>query len=138
MWRSMQRRVRISRYDPVHEVEEFDASALTGHSYEYKRNGTITLFAAFEVATGKFIDFHFTPTRASWLNQVEIWFSILESQSLRGASFSYVSQLREHIDAFIAAYNKNAAPLVWTKAKVHQRRIKGRRISELRFRVLGR
>jgi hypothetical protein len=69
---------------------------------------------------------------------VEIWFSILESQSLRGASFSYVSQLREHIDPFIATYNKNAAPLVWTKAKVHQRRIKGRRISELRFRVLGR
>jgi hypothetical protein len=54
----MQRRVRISRYDPVHEVEEFDASALTGHSHEYKRNGTITSFAAFEVTTGKFIDFH--------------------------------------------------------------------------------
>ena len=106
--------------------------ALTGHSHDYKRNGTTTLFAAFEVATGKvtaahktrrrrieFLDFmndivaahpdtaihvvldnlnthkpkndrwlkrhpnvhfHFTPTRASWLNQVEIWFSILEGQ----------------------------------------------------------
>ncbi len=110
---------------------------MTGHSHDYKRNGTSTLFAAFEVATGKvtaahktrrrrieFLDFmndivaahadtaihvildnlnthkprndrwlrrhpnvhfHFTPTRASWLNQVEIWFSILQGQSLHGA-----------------------------------------------------
>ena len=157
--------------------------ALTGHSHDYKRNGTSTLFAAFEVATGKvtvahkkrrrrveFLDFmndivaiygdtaihvildnlnthkpkndrwlkrnpnvhfHFTPTRASWLNQVEIWFSILEGKSLHGASFNSVAQLREHIDAFIEAYNENAKPFVWTKAKVHQRRIKDRRISEL-------
>jgi hypothetical protein len=121
--------------------------ALTGHGHDYKRNGTSTLFAAFEVATGKvtaahksrrrrteFLDFmndvvaahpdtaihvvldnlnthkpkndrkndrwlkhhpnvrfHFTPTRASWLNQVEIWFSILQAKSLRGASFTSVA-----------------------------------------------
>src|ERR1043166_298421 len=157
--------------------------ALTGHSHDYKRNGTSTLFAAFEVATGKvtaahknrrrrveFLDFmndiiagypdsaihvildnlkthkpkndrwlkrhpnvhfHFTPTRASWLNQVEIWFSILEGKSLHGASFTSVKQLREHIDAFIESYNETATPFVWTKAQVHQRRVKGRRISEL-------
>jgi transposase len=157
--------------------------ALTGHSHDYKRNGTSTLFAAFEVATGKvtaahkkrrrrveFLDFmndivalypdtaihvvldnlnthkpkndrwlkrhpnvhfHFTPTRASWLNQVEIWFSILQGKSLHGASFTSVAQLREHIDAFIEAYNETAKPFVWTKAQVHQRRVKGRRISEL-------
>ena len=52
------------------------------------------------------VHFHFTPTRASWLNQVEIWFSILEGKSLHGASFTSVKQLREHIDAFIAAYNQ--------------------------------
>ena len=46
------------------------------------------------------VRFHFTPTRASWLNQVEIWFSILEKKSLHGASFTSVKQLREHIDAF--------------------------------------
>jgi transposase len=79
------------------------------------------------------VRFHFTPTRASWLNQVEIWFSILQGKSLHGASFTSVQQLRDHIDAFIKAYNENAGPFVWTKAKVHQRRIKGRRISELRF-----
>src|SRR5437762_7321933 len=77
------------------------------------------------------VHFHFTPTRASWLNQVEIWFSILQGQSLHGASFTSVKQLREHIDAFIESYNQNAKPFVWAKAKVHQRRVKGRRISEL-------
>src|SRR5246500_541290 len=132
---------------------------LTGHSHDYKRNGTSTLFAAFEVATGKvtaahkkrrrrveFLDFinthkpktdrwlkrhpnvhfHFTPTRASWLNQVEIWFSILEGKSLHGASFNSIEQLRAHIDAFIESYNQNAKPFVWTKAKVHQKRLKAR------------
>jgi transposase len=77
------------------------------------------------------VRFHFTPTRASWLNQVEIWFSILEGQSLRGMSFTSVKQLRDHIDAFIEAYNRNAKPFAWTKAKVHQRRFKNRRISQL-------
>jgi transposase len=132
---------------------------LTGHSHDYKRNGTTTLFAAFEVATGKvkaahkkrrrrkeFLDFmndvvaaypgtrlevildnlnthkknenwlarhplvtfHYTPTRASWLNQVEGWFSILQGQSLTGASFKSVEQLKEHIDAFIENYNEHA------------------------------
>ena len=77
------------------------------------------------------VQFHFTPTRASWLNQVEIWFSILEGKSLHGASFTSDAQLRKHIDAFIESYNHNPRPFVWTKAKVHQRRVKGRRISEL-------
>jgi transposase len=77
------------------------------------------------------VHFHFTPTRASWLNQVEIWFSILQGQSLNATSFTAVKQLREHIDAFIQAYNDKAAPFVWTKAKVRQRRFKHRRISQL-------
>src|ERR1700757_381030 len=50
------------------------------------------------------VHFHFVPTRSSWLNQVETWFSILQGQSLNGASFTAVEQLQEHIDAFIAAY----------------------------------
>jgi len=156
---------------------------LTGQSHDYKRHGTTTLFAAFNVATGKVIathksrrrrieflafmndvvaaypdselhaivdnlnthkpkndrwlkqhsnvHFHFTPTRASWLNQVEVWFSILSGQSLRGASFTSIAQLRQHIDAFIEDYNKTATPFVWTKTKVHQRRFKDRRISQL-------
>ena len=56
---------------------------------------------------------HFTPTRSSWLNQVETWFSILQSRSLSGASFKAVEQLQEHIDAFIAVYNETAEQFVW-------------------------
>jgi len=77
------------------------------------------------------VHFHFTPTRSSWLNQVETWFSILQGQSLSGASFTAVEQLQEHIDAFIAAYNETAAPFAWTKKKVWQRRFKNRRITQL-------
>jgi transposase len=151
--------------------------ALTGQSHNYKRHGTTTLFAAFDVASGavkakhykrrrrvEFLDFmnaivaaergreihvvldnlnthkknepwlalhpnvrfHFTPTRASWLNQVEIWFSILAGKALSGSSFTSVTQLRAHIDAFIAAYNDRAKPFAWTKFQVHQKRLKPR------------
>ena len=46
-------------------------------------------------------DVHFAPTRASWLNQIEIWFPILTSQSLQGSSFSSVRELVTRIDNFI-------------------------------------
>jgi hypothetical protein len=75
------------------------------------------------------VTFHYTPTRASWLNQVEGWFSILQGQSL--TSFTSVEQLSQHIDAFIETYNEDAEPFAWTKCKVHQRRVKGRRISDM-------
>jgi transposase len=74
---------------------------------------------------------HYTPTQASWLNQVEGWFSILQGQSLTGASFTSVEQLKEHIDAFIERYNEDAEPFVWTKAQGHQHRVKSRRLSDL-------
>ena len=72
------------------------------------------------------VHFHYTPTRASWLNQVECWFSILAGQSLQGASFTSVPELRRHIDAFIAAYNETARPFAWSKSDVHQKRLKPR------------
>src|SRR5215207_3463192 len=126
---------------------------LTGHSHDYTRHGTTTLFAALNVATGEvraghyrrrrrveFLDFmnkivadhpdrdihvvldnlnthkpkrdgwlprhpnvrfHFTPTHASWMNQVEIWFSILSRSALQGASFTSPQQVRDRIDAFV-------------------------------------
>jgi transposase len=77
------------------------------------------------------VHFHFTPTRSSWLNQIETWFSILQGQSLSGASFTSIEQLQEHIDAFIADYNDTASPFAWTKKKVYQRRFKNRRITQL-------
>lgn len=74
----------------------------------------------------KNVHFHFTPTHASWLNQVECWFSILGGQSLRGVSFTGVTQLRKHIDDFVASYNQTARPFAWTKSEVHQKRLKPR------------
>jgi len=62
--------------------------------------------------------FHFTPTHAWWLNQIEVWFSILSSKALAGASFTAPWQVRDQIDAFIAAYNQDAQPFEWTKQVV--------------------
>src|ERR1700679_3039854 len=150
--------------------------ALTGQSHDYIRHGVTTLFAAFDIATGKvtgrqykrrrrveFLDFmnrvvaqhegreihvildnlnthkpkndrwlkrhpnvhfHFTPTRASWLNQVEIWFSILAGKALRGASFNSLGELKAHIATFIESYNETARPFEWTASEVHQKRLK--------------
>jgi transposase len=76
------------------------------------------------LARHKNVHFHYTPTHTSWLNQIEIWFSILAGKSLNGASFNAVDQLKAHVDAFIAAYNETAKPFAWTKSKVHQKRLK--------------
>jgi transposase len=65
------------------------------------------------------VHFHYTPTRASWLNQIECWFSILSRRALQGASFTSVPQLREAIDRFVKAYNAHATPFEWRKRVVH-------------------
>ena len=64
------------------------------------------------------VHFHFTPTSASWLNQVEIWFGIFTRKSLRGASFDSTEKLTQAIDAFVTNYNKTAAPFIWRKREV--------------------
>jgi transposase len=70
------------------------------------------------------VHFHYTPTHASWLNQVECWFSILWRQALRGLSVTSVKAIRKAIDAFIDAYSKNAHPFEWAKASVHPGQLK--------------
>jgi transposase len=65
------------------------------------------------------VHFHFTPTHASWLNMVEIWFSILWRQALRGASFTSPRQVRQAIDRFIDTYSEHASPFEWTRETVH-------------------
>jgi transposase len=77
-------------------------------------------------ARHKNVHFHFTPTHASWLNQVEIWFSILARRTLEGASFTSVRQLRQAIDAFIEAYNPSATPFQWRKATLHPKGLASR------------
>ena len=64
------------------------------------------------------VQFHFTPTSASWLNQVEIWFSMLSRKALRGASFKNQDQLREAIAAFVQRHNEQARPFRWRKREV--------------------
>lgn len=64
------------------------------------------------------VQFHFTPTHASWLNQIECWFSILSRRALRGASFTSPGEVRAAIDCFIAACNQKAVPFEWTKRQV--------------------
>ncbi len=62
------------------------------------------------------ICFHFTPKHASWLNQIEIWFSILARKLLRRGSFASQQDLKERIEQFIAYFNRTMAkPFKWTK-----------------------
>jgi hypothetical protein len=49
---------------------------------------------------------------------VEVWFSILTRAALQGASFRSPQDVRDRIDAFVAAYNKMAHPFEWTKQVV--------------------
>ena len=60
------------------------------------------------------VHLHFTPTHASWLNQVELFFSILERRLLRRGEFDSVDHLAERVVAFIKDDNRRAAPFRWT------------------------
>ena len=138
-----------------------------GFTHDYIRNGTTTLFAALDAATGKviarcrqrhrhqeFLDFlrlidretprdldlhlvvdnyathkhpkvrawlarrprfhlHFTPTYASWLNQVERWFGLITQRAIKRGSFRNVTQLKHTIMAFTDQHNLNSKPFVW-------------------------
>ena len=64
------------------------------------------------------VQFHFTPTSASWLNQIEIVFSLLQRKTLNGASFKTKDHLREAIEAFIKKHNEHAKPFRWRKREV--------------------
>ena len=68
--------------------------------------------------------FHFTPTSASWLNQVEIWFGILSRKALRGASFRNREHLRQALEDFVEAYGPTAKPFVWRKREVKGSQLK--------------
>jgi len=141
---------------------------------EYVRHGTVSLFAALEVPTGKvlgrcaprhtsaefveFLDqavrahrrktthvildnlavhktplvrdwqkqhpnvhFHFTPTYASWLNQVEIWLGMITRDCIRRGVFHSVPDLMHKILTYIRQYNRNAQPFRWTYTNPRKR-----------------
>jgi transposase len=71
----------------------------------------------FNARHGGRFHFHFTPIHASWVNQIELWFSILGRRCLRNASFASTTGLRETVLQFIATWNvHNARPFRWTFA----------------------
>jgi transposase len=61
------------------------------------------------------IHLHFTPTGASWLNMVEIFFGIITKQAIRRGSFSSVKELANAIQRFIDGWNERCEPFEWTK-----------------------
>lgn len=139
-------------------------------THTYIRNGTTSLFAALDIATGavigkcykrhraiEFLDFlkqidrnlpegpevhlvmdnyathktpkvkawlarrahwhvHFTPTSASWINQVERWFAELTRKQLQRGVHRSVAELEADIAAFIESHNKNPKPYKWVKS----------------------
>jgi putative transposase len=57
---------------------------------------------------------HYTPTYASWLNQVERWFGLITQKAIRRGSFTSVKQLVDKIEQFVDNYNEKTRPFVWT------------------------
>jgi transposase len=154
----------LDRRDPVLPLTPGRAER---HGFEYVRHGTLSLYAALEVATGRvkgkaterhtsldflqFMDevvkgepadreihvildnqsthktkavqawlekhpnvqFHFTPTYSSWLNQVEIWFSKIERDLTARGIFTSRQDLRRKLMQYIRAHNKSCRPFHW-------------------------
>jgi transposase len=61
------------------------------------------------------VQFQYTPTSASWLNQVEGFFGILGKQSLGVSNFDSKRALRTHLDAYMRSWNNAPTPFAWTK-----------------------
>ena len=145
------------------------------HGFEYKRNGTLSLYAALNTQTGEvhgktaarhtsqdfveflsevvalcepdrelhlildnlsahktkkvaaFLDahpnvqFHFTPTYSSWLNQVELWFSKLQRDVIARGVFTSTADLARKLRRYINAYSKNAKPFRWKYSQPSRR-----------------
>jgi putative transposase len=66
------------------------------------------------LATHKRWHVHYTPTYASWLNQVEIWFHIITQRAIRRGTFTSVKELIAKIEQFVKQYNSHAHPFNWT------------------------
>ena len=165
---SLDEKTQVQALDRTQPMLPLRPGQVERRTHDYKRNGTTSLFAALNVATGEVtqqarprhtgadflaflrrlegvypehdlhvvldnvsshktpavqawlarhprITFHFTPTSASWLNQVETWFSILTRQAIRRGSFGSVKELVAMIDTFTRNWNAGATPFTWVK-----------------------
>lgn len=59
---------------------------------------------------------HFTPTKGSWINQVERWFGLLTQRAIKRGAHCSVASLKAAIEEFMAAHNDDPKPFVWTKS----------------------
>jgi len=59
---------------------------------------------------------HFTPTSASWLNQVERWFALITEQQIRRGTHRSTIELEKAIREYLDKYNENPKPFIWTKS----------------------
>ena len=82
---------------------------------------SMTTRAAFLSDPQRWIQFVYLPKHTSWLNQIEIWFSILTRRVLRRTSFCSTQELRERILAFIVYFNRHAKPFQWNYTGRHLR-----------------
>jgi transposase len=166
---SLDEKTQVQALDRTQPMLPMRPGQIERHTHDYERNGVVDLYAALEVATGRFVGqcteshtgadflafmkklvgafprnelhvildnssthstpdvqewlaanervkFHFTPTSASWLNQVEGFFSILTRRSLRRTSFPTKAALRRHIKSYLDRWNEDPTPFVWTKS----------------------
>ncbi len=75
------------------------------------------------------VQFHFTPTYSSWLNQVELWFGKIQRDLIARGVFTSVPDLRRKLLQYIRLHNKSARPFMWTYDNP-ARRVPAIRISE--------
>jgi len=154
----------LDRLDPVLPLSPGRAER---HGFEYYRHGTLSLYAALDVKTGKVhgmtasrhtsqqfiafleglvartrakeihvvldnlsahktkdvehfleahprVQFHFTPTYSSWLNQVELWFAKIQRDVIARGVFTSVADLGRKLRRYVRAYSKSAKPFRWT------------------------
>jgi transposase len=166
---SFDEKSQIQALERAQPILPMDLGQPERQTHNYIRHGTLDLFAALNVATGKVIarckkqhrakDFtaflddvdqgvepglaihvvldnlsahkapvvqrwllrhprfvlHFTPTYASWLNQVERFFGLLTEHAIRRGSHTSVPQLRQAILDYVEAHNERGKPFKWTK-----------------------
>ena len=84
-------------------------------NYDPDRYRTMPLRREFLISARHRVVFHFTPKHASWLNQIEIWFSVLCRKLLNRESHASLRELRATFRRFISYYNRHLAhPYRWT------------------------